>query len=600
MRKFLKLLPRVLALSIVLISATSFTQIDNLNQKVCAAVGVDECISGVFKNGTTGSVKTTACRSASDSVQYLCVDPTKPDLGANSPSSNTGNTMWVKQSCATGKFCVGNTCQVDTTSNSNLNTGVSCIQNYASCPGGQSNFSKILATDSISTVGTKFTGIDLQTAIQKQLNNLNIVGSNFTPDPNGVGHQIDIVEKASTKVCISDSKLSNLTIFPYEGGTDNANYETPAGFNSTYVKDLKVTGTIPAYCGPGYQPSLNSQQGATFNGGASQTWGCCKSGYQFITIGGTGSVENVGNSACCLIRDNVSAPYNLHIQNSQGPQQCINKDGNSVWGDQTEFAGQPTIIYSTAGGNPDLNQLGFPLLKFGGVGVLPIDERTQKEDGDILFTVIPQSTYSIVGASGADQVCQNNNGCAIDSTGKVIKSSDLTTNTALTCQKCFNAGESIEFFDSNNQKLIRICDPSSANVFYDQLACNNSVSDTLACMVNGKADATNPDGTPSNYTLCCKCRVSGGVWTGIGCTDTTPLGLITGIIRIVFGVVGGVALLQLIIAGIMYQTGDEARIKTARENIIKTLTGLAVLVFSILILRVIGINILDVIPAGSV
>jgi len=50
----------------------------------------------------------------------------------------------------------------------------------------------------------------------------------------------------------------------------------------------------------------------------------------------------------------------------------------------------------------------------------------------------------------------------------------------------------------------------------------------------------------------------------------------------------------------MYQTGDEARIKAARESIIKTLTGLAVLVFSILILRIIGINILDVLPVGSV
>jgi len=40
--------------------------------------------------------------------------------------------------------------------------------------------------------------------------------------------------------------------------------------------------------------------------------------------------------------------------------------------------------------------------------------------------------------------------------------------------------------------------------------------------------------------------------------------------------------------------------KHVEFHIIKTLTGLAVLVFSILILRIIGINILDVLPVGSV
>jgi hypothetical protein len=63
---------------------------------------------------------------------------------------------------------------------------------------------------------------------------------------------------------------------------------------------------------------------------------------------------------------------------------------------------------------------------------------------------------------------------------------------------------------------------------------------------------------------------------------------------------GGVALIQLILAGIAYQQGNEEKIKEARNKVLATLTGIAVLVFSVLILRIIGVNILDVIPDGLI
>ncbi|MDQ6985796.1 MAG: hypothetical protein Q9M91_06520 [Candidatus Dojkabacteria bacterium] len=100
--------------------------------------------------------------------------------------------------------------------------------------------------------------------------------------------------------------------------------------------------------------------------------------------------------------------------------------------------------------------------------------------------------------------------------------------------------------------------------------------------------------------LCNNCIIQGGIWIVIGCLDVTPLGLVTGMIRIAFGVMGGVALIQLILAGLMYQSGQEAKIVEAREKFFATLAGLAVLVFSVVILRIIGINVLDVIPDGSI
>jgi hypothetical protein len=98
-----------------------------------------------------------------------------------------------------------------------------------------------------------------------------------------------------------------------------------------------------------------------------------------------------------------------------------------------------------------------------------------------------------------------------------------------------------------------------------------------------------------NALSCVQCIDGGGLWVAIGCVDPTPLGVITGLIRIAFGVMGGVALIQLIKAGIMYQKGDEAGIQKARGQVI-----IALLVFSVLALRIIGVNILDVLPEGSV
>jgi uncharacterized membrane protein len=97
-----------------------------------------------------------------------------------------------------------------------------------------------------------------------------------------------------------------------------------------------------------------------------------------------------------------------------------------------------------------------------------------------------------------------------------------------------------------------------------------------------------------------RCLEQGGIYIAIGCVDPTPIGIIAGLIRLSFGIMGGVALIQLILAGIAYQQGNEEKIKEARNKVLATLTGIAVLVFSVLILRIIGVNILDVIPDGLI
>jgi len=89
-----------------------------------------------------------------------------------------------------------------------------------------------------------------------------------------------------------------------------------------------------------------------------------------------------------------------------------------------------------------------------------------------------------------------------------------------------------------------------------------------------------------------------GTWTAIGCINTTPEGIFVTLVRITLGVMGGVALLRLIYMGYLYQTGDEGKIKQAREGVVSTLVGIIVVVFSVVILRIIGVNVLDVVPSG--
>lgn len=168
---------------------------------------------------------------------------------------------------------------------------------------------------------------------------------------------------------------------------------------------------------------------------------------------------------------------------------------------------------------------------------------------------------------------------------------------AWSCTSCYTAGDAIGVVNSpqnskNNGKVAICSDDPKEPVQYVE-GVNGSITDTEACLKSEGGYQS------ENYNYCKQCRESGGTWSGLGCVDSTPTGLITWIMRIAYGVMGGVALIQFIIAGIYYQTGQEEKVKEARKNIIATITGLAVLTFSILILRVIGINILDILPTGS-
>lgn len=97
---------------------------------------------------------------------------------------------------------------------------------------------------------------------------------------------------------------------------------------------------------------------------------------------------------------------------------------------------------------------------------------------------------------------------------------------------------------------------------------------------------------------CSRCMMqTGGFYTSIGCI---PLDLATFIssyiLGIGIGIAGGVALLCIMYSAFRMQTsmGNAEAIKKAQENMTACITGLIIVIFSVLILKIIGVDILRI------
>ncbi len=96
---------------------------------------------------------------------------------------------------------------------------------------------------------------------------------------------------------------------------------------------------------------------------------------------------------------------------------------------------------------------------------------------------------------------------------------------------------------------------------------------------------------------CTTCIGGGGVWTGLGCMQGS---LDQSIGKTVFGfgigLAGGFSLLCIIYAAFMMQSsqGNPEKLKKAQEMITSCIMGLMLIIFSVFILRLIGVNILKI------
>lgn len=118
-----------------------------------------------------------------------------------------------------------------------------------------------------------------------------------------------------------------------------------------------------------------------------------------------------------------------------------------------------------------------------------------------------------------------------------------------------------------------------------------------------------PGGEDSpDYKECIKCMVKKGegeegggkegdaVWTGLGCISTSPSGLITDVLRIATGLGGGIAFIMLLFGAFQMTTssGDPKAMDAAKQTISGAITGLLVIIFSVILLNFIGVQVLKI------
>jgi hypothetical protein len=83
--------------------------------------------------------------------------------------------------------------------------------------------------------------------------------------------------------------------------------------------------------------------------------------------------------------------------------------------------------------------------------------------------------------------------------------------------------------------------------------------------------------------------------TAIGCIDTTG-SFITKFLQIGIGISGGIAFLLILMGGfqIMTSAGNPEQLNAGRELVTSAITGLILIIFSVFLLKLIGVNILTI------
>lgn len=108
---------------------------------------------------------------------------------------------------------------------------------------------------------------------------------------------------------------------------------------------------------------------------------------------------------------------------------------------------------------------------------------------------------------------------------------------------------------------------------------------------------------PSNWDDCHAClydasgnELAGNYYTVFGCISTKPEHFVKSILSIVFGVAGGIAFLAVLYgAGVMLTSaGNPEQIRTGREIVTSSLIGILLIIFSVFLLRVVGLEILKI------
>ncbi len=140
------------------------------------------------------------------------------------------------------------------------------------------------------------------------------------------------------------------------------------------------------------------------------------------------------------------------------------------------------------------------------------------------------------------------------------------SNNAFVCGKDFKVGPPGSAPPPSNIK--NVCDPNDSA--YDKAKCSSAGGD--------------PCGNPANP----------GFKTAIGCIHTSPVTLTRDVLTFVAAISGGLAFLMMLLGAFQMLTsqGNPDSLNAGRERLTSAVIGLLFVIFSVLLLRVIGVDIL--------
>lgn len=97
---------------------------------------------------------------------------------------------------------------------------------------------------------------------------------------------------------------------------------------------------------------------------------------------------------------------------------------------------------------------------------------------------------------------------------------------------------------------------------------------------------------------CVKCFDEGGAWTAFNCIGKNgdPSSFVAWLLQFGTGIGGGIAFLLILVSGFQRITsaGNPEKLHEAKELMTAAISGLLLIIFSIFLLRIIGVDILQI------
>lgn len=128
--------------------------------------------------------------------------------------------------------------------------------------------------------------------------------------------------------------------------------------------------------------------------------------------------------------------------------------------------------------------------------------------------------------------------------------------------------------------------------------CCTDPQNECGALTTTPASANNTGGSqaaPSDiHSMSPYCGGTSGINTALGCIPVTQTGFFDAFFRLGIGIAGGIALLLILYGGLqmMLSAGNPEHLNEGRELVTSAIFGLLLIIFSVFILRVIGVNIL--------